>query len=272
VIFPTLHQFVKSWSDNERVTFCNITRYFDFLQHVDAIAQTVSRFPIVNIRKSPSVLEVSIRPPTQSVGETKGLLKAVSTSKSVSEPSRQSSSQKEEGKQPVTSEEQRPLDVSRLDIRVGKILTCKRHESADSLYVETIDVGELKPRQVVSGLVNFLTVEEMEGADVILLCNLKPSKLRGITSEAMVLAASDAGHTRVELVSPPLGSKVGERVYFEGYLGLPDKELNPKHKIFEQIQPDLHSLSDCIAAYRDSPFTTSAGPCRVKSIKNGSIK
>lgn len=42
-----------------------------------------------------------------------------------------------------------PVDFSRLDLRVGKILDASKHPNADALYVETIDVGEEKPRNVV---------------------------------------------------------------------------------------------------------------------------
>lgn len=50
-------------------------------------------------------------------------------------------------------------DISRLDIRVGLIKTCRKHENADSLYIEEIDVGEEAPRQVVSGLVKFVPLD-----------------------------------------------------------------------------------------------------------------
>ena len=42
-----------------------------------------------------------------------------------------------------------------------------------SLYIEEIDVGEEKPRQVISGLVKFVPIEEMQNRKAIILCNLK---------------------------------------------------------------------------------------------------
>ena len=71
------------------------------------------------------------------------------------------------------------MDVGRLDMRVGLIRTAKRHPDADSLYVEEVDVGEEKPRTVISGLVKFIPENEMQNRKAILLCNLKPSKMRG---------------------------------------------------------------------------------------------
>ena len=43
---------------------------------------------------------------------------------------------------------------------------------------------------------------------VVVVCNLKPAKMRGIVSEAMVLAASNDDHTAVELLVPPAGTPV----------------------------------------------------------------
>lgn len=79
---------------------------------------------------------------------------------------------------------------SRLDIRIGRIVEVSRHPDADALYVEKIDLGEDKPRTIVSGLVNFVPMEEMENRMVVVLCNLKSAKMRGIESQGMVLCAS----------------------------------------------------------------------------------
>lgn len=82
------------------------------------------------------------------------------------------------------------ITPSRLDIRIGKIVEVSKHPDADSLYVEKIDLGEPTPRTIVSGLVNFIPIEEMQNRMVVVLCNLKPAKMRGIESHGMVLCAS----------------------------------------------------------------------------------
>ncbi|BBN15558.1 methionyl-tRNA synthetase [Marchantia polymorpha subsp. ruderalis] len=162
--------------------------------------------------------------------------------------------------------------AARLDIRVGLITKVQKHPDADSLYVEEIDVGEAAPRTVVSGLVKFIPIEQMQDRRVCVLCNLKPASMRGIKSQAMVLAASNADHTKVELVTPPEGAQIGERVTFPGYEGEPDEVLNPKKKIWETVQPELATTEELVAVYKDVPFTTSTGVCKVASITKGSIK
>ena len=64
-------------------------------------------------------------------------------------------------KKPQGSASDAPLDVSRLDMRIGKIVAVKRHPDADSLYVEEVDLGEEQPRTIVSGLVNHVPIEQV---------------------------------------------------------------------------------------------------------------
>ncbi|KAI5387906.1 hypothetical protein KIW84_073848 [Lathyrus oleraceus] len=163
------------------------------------------------------------------------------------------------------------ISITRLDIRVGLIKKAEKHPDADSLYVEEIDVGEEQTRTVVSGLVKYIPLDEMQNRKVCVLCNLKPASMRGIKSQAMVLAASNDDHTKVELVEPPSSASVGERITFPGHEGSPDELLNPKKKVWETLKVDLHSNEKLEACYKNIPLTTSAGICTVSSISNASI-
>lgn len=144
--------------------------------------------------------------------------------------------------------EEAPIDVSRLDFRVGRIVSAKKHPDADSLYVEEVDVGEEQPRTVVSGLVRFVPVEQMQNRMAVLLCNLKPAKMRGVLSQAMVMCASTPD--KVEILDPPAGAQPGDHVHVEGYARNPDPVLNPKHKVFETVAPDLKTDTNRIATYK----------------------
>ena len=73
------------------------------------------------------------------------------------------------------------------------------------------------------------------------------------------------------MLEPPHSASVGERVTFPGFEGKPDRVLNPKKKIWETLQSDLHTDAQLFAFYKDVPFTTSAGVCKVQSISNGVI-
>ncbi|CAI9117662.1 OLC1v1019103C2 [Oldenlandia corymbosa var. corymbosa] len=67
-----------------------------------------------------------------------------------------------QGASKASSSTESEITVSRLDIRVGLITKVQKHPDADSLYVEEIDVGEAQPRTVVSGLVKYIPLEEMQ--------------------------------------------------------------------------------------------------------------
>ncbi|XP_075233254.1 tyrosyl-tRNA synthetase [Lycorma delicatula] len=167
------------------------------------------------------------------------------------------------------------IDPHRLDIRVGKIVEVGKHPDADALYVEKIDLGEEQPRTIVSGLVQYVPQKEMQDRYVVVLCNLKPAKMRGIESCGMVLCASveDDGNKKVEPLDPPADSAPGDRVTVEGYeSGTPDQVLNPKKKIWEQLQVDLKTSSSCEAQWQGVNLQTKLGRITCKSLKNAPIK
>lgn len=167
------------------------------------------------------------------------------------------------------------ITPSKLDIRVGRIVEVSRHPDADALYVEKIDLGEEEPRSVVSGLVNFVPIEEMQNRDVVVLCNLKPAKMRGVESKGMVLCASVDEPKQVEPLLAPQGSKPGERIVIEGYeTGEPDDVLNPKKKVWEKLQVDLKTNDSLLAIWQGNKLISkvTGNPVTTKSIKNAPIK
>ncbi|CAJ1052389.1 aminoacyl tRNA synthase complex-interacting multifunctional protein 1-like [Xyrichtys novacula] len=179
--------------------------------------------------------------------------------------------EKAEKKQAAPSQEEVKVDVSRLDLRVGRIITAEKHPDADSLYVEQVDVGEPSPRTVVSGLVKHIPVDQMQNRMAVLMCNLKPAKMRGVVSQAMVMCASSP--EKVEILDPPSGSVPGDRITFQGFPGEPDKELNPKKKVWEQVQPDLRTDDQCVATYKGAAFEVSGkGVCKAQTMSNSGIK
>ncbi|CAG11482.1 unnamed protein product, partial [Tetraodon nigroviridis] len=178
---------------------------------------------------------------------------------------------KAEKKKAPPSQEEAKVDVSRLDLRVGRIIQAEKHPDADTLYVEQVDVGEPSPRTVVSGLVKHIPLDQMQNRMAILLCNLKPAKMRGVVSQAMVMCASSPD--KLEILDPPGGAVAGDRVIFQGFPGEPDKELNPKKKVWEQVQPDLRTDAQCVATYKGAAFEVAGkGVCKSQTMSNSGIK
>lgn len=163
-----------------------------------------------------------------------------------------------------------PVDVSRLDMRVGFIRSAKQHPDADGLYLEEIDCGEAEPRQVISGLVKHIPLNEMQERPCVLLCNLKPAKMRGIMSHAMVMCASTP--EKVEILAPPVDSKPGDRVTVPGYEGTPDPQLNPKKKVFEAVQPDFLVSAEGYAMYKGVEWLVGGKKITAPSMRECGIK
>ena len=167
-----------------------------------------------------------------------------------------------------------PISPSRLDIRVGKIIEIQKHPDADSLYVSKVDLGDSTgPRTVVSGLAKLIPQEQLENRLVVALCNLKPAKMRGIESQAMILCASRDEPREVEPLCPPEDSKPGDRISIEGYENSqPDDQLNPKKKVWETLQSDFKTSCNCEAQWQGNALITASGTVKCHSMKGAPIK
>ncbi len=100
-------------------------------------------------------------------------------------------------------------DFAKIDLRVAEVISCEKMEKADKLLILQVKIGN-EERTVVSGIAKHYTPEELVGKKVILVANLKPTKLRGVLSKGMILAASDENFVDVLTVNKDIAS--GNRV------------------------------------------------------------
>ena len=174
--------------------------------------------------------------------------------------------------QPTTSDAAEELTVNSLDLRVGLITTCVRHDTAEKLYCETIDVGEAAPRNIASGLVPYYTLDQMSNRKVIVICNLPPRKLVGFKSEGMVLcASSDDG---VEFIDVPETAVPGDRITGEQLTGvaLSQKQCD-KRKAFEKVAEGLLVNGDGVAMWNGIKLEVAGkGHCTAPKLRNVPIR
>ncbi|ESZ97713.1 multisynthetase complex auxiliary component p43 [Sclerotinia borealis F-4128] len=247
---------------------------------------------------------------TEKVAEAKDTVVAAVTGEQPQQPKQKKEKKEKAPKPQKAPAPTAPLSPCLIDLRVGHILKAIKHPEADSLFVSTIAMGDKAGtddtteyegqvvRTVCSGLNGLVPLAEMQGRKVVVVCNLKPVKMRGIKSCAMVLAASprlkegeeDHHAGPVELVTPPAESVAGERVFFEGWKGEPEGVLNPKKKVWEMIQPGFTTTADLEAAFdagvvkelskegEDAKtgvgklVTESGSVCKVKTLAGGIIR
>lgn len=100
-------------------------------------------------------------------------------------------------------------DFTKVELKVGTIISAEKHPKADRLLVEQIDLGE-ETRQIVSGIAASFLPEDVIGKKVIVVTNLKPVKLRGVESQGMILCASNADDLDIVTIVKdlPNGTKV----------------------------------------------------------------
>ena len=98
-------------------------------------------------------------------------------------------------------------DFDKIDLRVGKIVKAEKHPKADKLLVFQVKMGT-EMRQVISGVAQHFTPEEMVGKNVIVVANLKPRALRGLESKGMILFADNGEKLEIVSTDAPDGESV----------------------------------------------------------------
>ena len=100
-------------------------------------------------------------------------------------------------------------DFTKVELKVGTIISAEKHPKADRLLVEQIDLGD-ETRQIVSGIAKSFKPEEVVGKKVVVVTNLKLVKLRGVESQGMILCASTEDDLDIVSIAKnlPNGTKV----------------------------------------------------------------
>jgi methionyl-tRNA synthetase len=101
-------------------------------------------------------------------------------------------------------------DFQKIEIRIGTVLSVTVVEGADKLYILSVDLGEEKPRQILSGIREFVSAEDLLNKQFPFVTNLAPRMLRGYESQGMILAGSD--ESGLALLNPSKSLTNGTRL------------------------------------------------------------
>ena len=161
-----------------------------------------------------------------------------------------------------------------ISLKTAKILSVQKHPHGDKLFVETIDDGSEGGRVILSGLVPYFAADDLVGADIILVENLKPRKMRGIESKGMLLAShyTDAdGNEKVELVGIP-GAAPGTPVTLEGAAASIPPAQKPQAidaELFFAVPFTVEDSHVCAAGKR---LLVNGQPLVMKHVKSGTVQ
>ncbi|MDX3959470.1 methionine--tRNA ligase [Aliarcobacter skirrowii] len=95
-------------------------------------------------------------------------------------------------------------------IKVGTIIEAQEVPKSSKLLQLKVDLGENRPRQVVAGIKEYYSAQELIGTQACVVANLKPAKLMGLLSEGMLLAAKD--ESGLSLIRPEKPKKIGTKI------------------------------------------------------------
>ena len=101
-------------------------------------------------------------------------------------------------------------DFSKLNLRVGKIISAEEVEGSNKLIKMKVDIGD-EERQIVAGISKYYSQDEWTNKTVIVLINLEPRKIFGIESQGMLLASIDGDEVSLLQTDKEMipGSEIG---------------------------------------------------------------
>jgi len=146
-----------------------------------------------------------------------------------------------------------------LNLKVAEILEVIPHPEADKLYVLQINLGTEK-RQLVAGIRQYYSEEELVGKKIVVVTNLKPAKLRGIESQGMLLAADDGKAVRVLEASK---SNPGDHVFAEDY------QTSSKEITIEEFTKLKLSVKNGKPCFEEDVLETDSEEISISGVEDG---
>jgi|TARA_Y100000310_G_scaffold75749_1_gene72121 methionyl-tRNA synthetase len=156
-------------------------------------------------------------------------------------------------------EEKEEKPIFPLNLKVAEVIEVNEHPNADNLNIINIDLGSEK-RQIVAGLKKFYSADELKNKKLIVISNLKKAKLRGVESQAMLLAGDDGKEVGVLTVDE---GEPGDKVYFEGF------ENGTKEISFDSFLKIKMTVKDSKAYFEGKELRTDKEIVRVEKVSDG---
>ena len=96
-------------------------------------------------------------------------------------------------------------DFQKMDLRTAEILSAERVEGAKKLLKMEIDIGD-EHRQIVAGIAEHYSPEDLIGKKIVVVANLKPATIRGVESRGMLLAAEEGETITLAIMDRDVGA------------------------------------------------------------------
>lgn len=161
--------------------------------------------------------------------------------------------------------------MTKVDIRVGKVIEVEPNKEGDKLYNEKIDFGNGEIRQIASGLRGRVEMSDLKDSLVVCILNLEKRNLKGWPSHGMILCTTGKDG-KIEPLRPPEGSTPGDLVYIGD---LPREPVPDKKNPWKKVCDKLLVNDKKEATYKDDKnefvWHTDKGKVISPTIANGTI-
>ncbi len=232
LLFALLHSRIRALIPSLQRRFFRVIRWFLQMQHefVDEVLAKLV-FPLAAF---------DLKSIEAGDNSTATLVKDVSKLSLADAKEAKKKRQQEKSDKSITPAPDAPA-MARVDLRVGKIVEIEKHPNADRLYIEKVDFGETELRTVVSGLVEHVPIEELQGRLCMFICNLKPATICKVQSSAMLLVGKN--ETDLQPLIIPAGAKPGDRICVAGIQPQPDAVIKPVKEpllsVWDEVKKEL---------------------------------
>ena len=231
-----IYEFNKE-SDEIKRKYANVSRWANYIENLHGVSSVCKKVGLwFTLPYTPVIINLFELEDKKEEGEKSQKPNTEEEEKKVVEKEEKKDEEKDEKKNKKNKNQNQNVHLmSKVDIRVGKIINIEPNQEGEHLFNEEIDVGNGEIRKIASGLRGRVDINDLKNSLVVCILNLEPRKLKGWLSHGMILCTTSK-EGKTEPLRPPEGSEPGDMVYI-GDLPrdpVPDKKC-PWKKICDKI-------------------------------------
>ena len=262
-------------SEEVKIKYANVSRWANYIENLHGITNVCKKVSLwFNLPYHPFLLDLSkFEEKSEEKKEGKKEEKKEETKK---EEKKEDKKNENEGKKDKKKEKNKQNQggnvhlMSKVDIRVGKIVDIQPNTEGDKLYNEQIDVGNGEIRKIASGLRGKVDINDLKDSLVVCILNLEERNLKGWPSHGMILCTTGKDG-KIEPLRPPQGSAPGDMVYIGD---LPREPVPDKKCPWKKVCNKLLVNDKKEATYKDEKeyvWHTDKGTVVSPTIADGTI-
>ena len=261
--------------DEVKLKYSNVSRWANYIENLYGISNVCKKIGLwFNLPFVPLFLDFTEFEKKDDKKENKKEDKKDDKKEEKKEDKKEEGDNKKKEKKEKNKKNEKKDDLhpmSKVDIRVGKVVSIEPNPEGEKLYNEEIDIGNGEIRKIASGLRGRVDINDLKDSLVVVIANLKKRNLRGWPSHGMILCTSDKDG-KVEPLRPPEGSQAGDLVMIGN---LPREPATDKHCPWEDVCKKLFVNDKKEATYKDEKdefvWHTEKGNIVSPTIANGTI-